>query len=132
MTARAARARGAVAPRPRPRPRPAPEPRTAPRTRPRPAPGVRVRRLPRSRIVIPLIALLLGGIVFVKVAELTLVTRTSAVIQRYQAVKSETLRLDTELARRNGEVIRLARTRLGMVPSPPNGVTYLKLPATAP
>ena len=50
--------------------------------------------------------------------------------ERYQAVKSETLRLNTELARRDGDVIRLARTRLGMVPSPPNGVTYLKLPRT--
>jgi hypothetical protein len=102
----------------------------APRTRSRPA-RVRHRRLPKSRIVIPLIALVLGGIVFVKVAHLTLITRTSEVIERYQAVKSETLRLDGELARRNGEVIRLARTRLGMVPSPPNGVTYLRVPRTS-
>jgi hypothetical protein len=122
-----ARAAPVAAPRPRRRADAPAGP--APRTPSRPA-RVRSRRLPSIRIVIPLIALILGGIVFVKVAQLTLITRTSQVIERYQAVKSETLRLDTELARRNGEVIRLARTRLGMVPSPPNGVTYLRLPRT--
>jgi hypothetical protein len=124
------RAGARVAPRPRPAaaPRPAPRPRAQPRQRT--AAARARRRLPRSRIVIPVIALLLGGIVWVKVSQLTLITRTSHVIEQYQAVKSETLRLNTELARRDGEVIRLARTRLGMVPSPPNGVTYLKLPRT--
>ncbi len=130
MTARAG-ARVAPSPRPRPRTRPEAPLRVAP-SRPRTRPSARRarRRLPRSRIVIPVIALLLGGIVWVKVSQLTLVTRTSQAIERYQAVKSETLRLNTELARRDGDVIRLARTRLGMVPSPPNGVTYLKLPRT--
>jgi hypothetical protein len=82
-------------------------------------------------LVIPMVALLLGGVVWVKAAELHLVTRTSSVVERYQAVQADTLRLKAQLEQRDGEVIRRAERELGMVPIPANGVTYLRVPRTS-
>jgi hypothetical protein len=78
--------------------------------------------------VIPLVALLLGGIVWVKVAELNLVTRTSNVVERYRAVQADTLRLNSQLAQLDGRVIDRAKRELGMIPARPGSVTYLTLP----
>ena len=105
-------------------------PRPRPRTRPRPV----ARREPRIRaayVVIPLIALVLGGIVLVNVAKLSLTNRTGQVIERSRSVEAETARLKSNLERRDASVMRDAERRLGMVVPPSDGVTYLD-PAAAP
>jgi hypothetical protein len=79
-------------------------------------------------MLIPLVALLLGGIVWVNVARLNLTTRTSATVERYRGVQAEIVRLKATLAQRDGEVIDRARTRLGMVQARGDDVTYLQIP----
>jgi len=79
-------------------------------------------------VVIPLIALLLGGIVWINVARLNLATETGAVIEQSRDVQFETARLQSELDQRNGAVVDRAATRLGMLPSPSEGVTYIDIP----
>jgi hypothetical protein len=113
-----------------PRHQPDVAPRPRPRTRPRPVP----RREPRVRmayVIIPLIALILGGIVLVNVAKLSLTNRTGQVIERSRTVEAETARLKSSLERRDASVMRDAQTKLGMVAPPSDGVTYLD-PAAAP
>ena len=78
---------------PNPRPRPSVEPGTRPRTRTRPRPVP--RREPRIRmayVVIPLIALILGGIVLVNVAKLSLTNRTGQVIERSRSIEASVTR----------------------------------------
>jgi hypothetical protein len=82
-------------------------------------------------VVIPLIALVLGGIVLVNVAKLSLTNRTGQVIERARSVEAETARLKSSLERRDASVMRDAQRRLGMVAPPSDGVTYLD-PAAAP
>jgi cell division protein FtsB len=96
-------------------------------TRPRPARARRARRRTLLWVAIPLVALLLGGVVWVKAAQLHLVTRTSETVQAYQAVEAEMLRLRAQLGQRDGEVIRRARQDLGMVY--PGEVRYLRAEA---
>ena len=121
-TARARAAEPAPAPRPRTRPAAAPDPR--PRTRPaqaRPRARQRPRAVPlQARIrsawvVIPLIAVILGGIVFVNVAKLSMTNRTSQVIERARSVESETARLKATLDAKDAAVRASAQARLGMV-----------------
>jgi hypothetical protein len=79
------------------------------------------------------IALLLGGIVWVNVSKLTLTAETGAVVERARAVEAETVRLEAELEKADGAVVDRARARLGMVPAKGDAVTYLDAPApTAP
>jgi hypothetical protein len=82
-------------------------------------------------VVIPLIALILGGIVLVNVAKLSLTNQTSQTIERARSVEAETARLKSNLERRDASVMRDAQRRLGMVAPPSDGVTYLD-PAAAP
>jgi hypothetical protein len=104
--------------------------RPRPRARPRPT-GPRVagaRRRPRARLgrlAIPLIALLLGGIVWVNVAKLTLTHETGRVIEQARSVEAETARLKSRYEQRNATVISRAEKRLGMVSPPSDQVTYL-------
>lgn len=117
-TARARAAEPATAPRPRTRPAPAPAPRSrraapAPARRPRTAPVA--ARLRSAWIVIPLIAVILGGIVFVNVAKLSLTNRTTQVIQRSRSIESETARLKATLDAKDAAVRASAQERLGMV-----------------
>jgi hypothetical protein len=108
-------------------------PRTAPatpRARPRPAGPRSARARPRARVrwgrlAIPLIALVLGGIVWVNVAKLTLTHETGQVIERARGVESETARLKSRFEQRNATVIARAEKRLGMVSPPSDAVTYL-------
>jgi hypothetical protein len=79
-------------------------------------------------VVIPMIALMLGGIVWINVARLNLATETSVVIQQSRDAQFETARLQAELDQRNGAVVDRARTRLGMLPSPSEGVKYIDVP----
>ncbi len=120
-TARARTAGPATAPRPRTRPTAAPAPRprraapAAPRPRPRPRAVPTQARLRSAWVVIPLIAVILGGIVFVNVAKLSLTNRTSQVIERARSVESETARLKATLDAKDAAVRASAQERLGMV-----------------
>ncbi|MCU0308547.1 MAG: hypothetical protein MUE51_12415 [Thermoleophilia bacterium] len=98
------------------------------------APARRPRRLPRlGWLLIPLAALLLGGVVWVNVARLQLTTQTSTTVERYRGVQAEIVQLRARLAQRDGDVIEQARRRLGMVQAPSKDVTYLTVrPDTAP
>ena len=136
-TSRAAPGRGAASAEPRRRAAPAPQPRTRPRAVPRTAPRGAARprtRVRLGRLVIPLIALVLGGIVFVNVAKLTLTNQTGQVIERARSVESETARLQSALEQRNARVRQNAQRRLGMESPTGDSVTYLdagKNPAAA-
>ena len=91
VSTRAAARAAAPAPRPRP-PRDAAAPTGA--ARPRPVRAARRRgRLRLGRLAIPLVALVLGGIVWVNVAKLTLTNETGQVIERARSVEAETARL---------------------------------------
>ncbi len=107
---------------------PAPaRPRTRSRARPAPRP-VRGRRRARARLgrlAIPIVALVLGGIVWVNVAKLNLTHETGQVIEQARAVEAETARLKSRFEQRNATVISRAEKRLGMVSPPSAEVTYL-------
>jgi len=88
-----------------------------------------------GRLAIPLIALVLGGIVWINVAKLTLTHETGQVIERARSVEAETARLKSRFEQRNATVIARAEKRLGMVDPPSGSVTYLdaaRLDAGAP
>jgi len=114
-----------------PRQAPAPartRPRSRPSSRPAAARAPRARRRARLRMgkwVIPLVALVLGGIVWVNVAKLTVTHQTGAVIEKARAVEAETARLKSRFEQRNATVIARAEKRLGMVSPPSSEVTYL-------
>ena len=121
----------------------APAPRRAPerdrdrRSARRPVRGAPRRadaRRPRIRwglLLVPLIAAMLAGIVWVNVAKLTVTTQTGEVLEQARAVQAETVGLQGRLEQRDGEVIDRARVRLGMVPAPSDQVTYLDVPRPA-
>ena len=93
MSTRAAPRTAPAPARPRPRTRPASRP-----TRPRPArAGSRRTRVRLGRLAIPLIALVLGGIVWINVAKLTLTHETGQVIEQARSVEAETARLQEPL-----------------------------------
>ncbi len=68
-----------------------------------------------GRLAIPIVALVLGGIVWVNVAKLTLTHETGQVIERARSVEAETARLKSRFEQRNATVIARAEKRLGMV-----------------
>jgi cell division protein FtsL len=126
VSARAGAARRAPARRPRQRqrerPRAVPSPRRAPARSARPRPAL---------LLIPLVALLLGGIVWVNVARLNLATQTSAVIEQSREVQFENVRLQAQLDQRNVAVENRARRDLQMAPAQSEAVTYIDLPKAA-
>lgn len=127
MTARAT-ARGAAAPRRREAP-PAPSrqrPRAVPRSRPAARRRARARATP---ILIPLIALILGGIVWVNVGKLSLTNQTGRVMAKARSVEAETARLKSQLEQLDARVRVNAQRRLGLVLPPGDSVTYLDPPA---
>lgn len=134
---RAGTARSRAAARPAARPRAVPTPRRAqapPSTRSRQA--TRSAQAERRRrawwLLVPVVALLLGGIVWVNVAKLTLTAETGAVVDRAWAVEAETVRLEAELERADAAVVDRARDQLEMVPARGDAVTYLTTPTPAP
>lgn len=123
-----------------------PDPGRAPRQappRPRPRPRVIHSRQPTLRerlhldgvrlawVVIPLIALLLGGVVFVNVQRLNLTTQTAQTVDMYNEAQADILRLRAVLAQKDGQVVEQAATRLGMVQAPGSGLTYVNVPKEA-
>jgi len=118
MSARAAAAR-------QPAGRPAPKRTAAPRARPRVvAPRAR-RRVRLGGLLIPLAAILLGGIVWLNVAKLAVTTETTRVVERARAVEAESSRLQGRLAQQDGQVQALAR-KGGMSEVPSDATTFLQ------
>ncbi len=111
----------------RPRPGDDPHARPAPpRARPRAVPARRSRPgLRLGPLVIPLVALILGGIVWVNVAKLSLTNETGKVIEKARVVEGQTARLKSDLEQRDAAVRRNAQVTLGMVSPGPDSVTYL-------
>ncbi|MGA0069396.1 MAG: hypothetical protein ACO3PB_08080, partial [Miltoncostaeaceae bacterium] len=82
-------------------------------------------------VLIPLIALLLGGVVFVNVQRLNLTTQTGRTVDMYNQAQSDILRLRAVLAEKDGQVVEQAAKRLGMVLAPGSGLTYVSVPKEA-
>ncbi len=131
--------RGATAPALRPASRPAPAPAPAPRPRPRLVPPPSRNRVQRLQlhgvrlawVAIPLIAILLGGVVWVNVARLNLTTQTGRTVDMYDQSQSDILKLRAKLAEKDGQVVAQAAERLGMVQAPGIGLTYVSVPPEA-
>ncbi len=130
--------RGAAAPALRPafRPTPAPAPRPRPRLVPPPSRRNRLQRLQLhgvrlAWVAIPLIAILLGGVVWVNVARLNLTTQTGRTVDMYDQSQSDILKLRAKLAEKDGQVVAQAAKRLGMVQAPGIGLTYVSVPPEA-
>ena len=117
---------GAAETLPRPRRRPAPA-RPARHPRPATAPRRAPRRFPGGLLLLPVIALLLGGIVWINTAKLDLATETGRVIEESRAVQVETVTLRGQLERQNVLVRSRAEERLGMFPVLGESITYLSL-----
>lgn len=111
--------------RPDPRRRPAPAPRTGTRRQ-----AVSRRHLRRrwGLLVIPAIALALGGIVWLNVAKLAFTAETGRVVERARVAESDNVRLRSQLERSNATVVQRAQTRLNMDYPPGNTLTPLKVP----
>lgn len=88
--------------------------------------GIRV-----AWVLIPLIALLLGGVVFVNVQRLNLTTQTGRTVDMYNQAQADILRLRAVLAEKDGQVVDQAVKRLGMVQAPGSGLTYVSVPKEA-
>lgn len=82
-------------------------------------------------VLIPLIALLLGGVVFVNVQRLNLTTQTGRTVDMYNQAQADILRLRAVLAQKDGQVVEQAAARLGMVQAPGTGLTYVNVPKDA-
>lgn len=76
-------------------------------------------------LVIPIIALVLGGIVWVNVAKLSLTNDTGKVMERSRGVEAQTARLQSQLDQLDARVRENAMKRLGMVMPSGDSVTYL-------
>jgi hypothetical protein len=76
-------------------------------------------------LVIPIIAIVLGGIVWVNVAKLALTNETGKVMERSRGVEAQTARLQSRLDQLDARVRDNAMKRLGMVMPSGDSVTYL-------
>ncbi|MCB0882670.1 MAG: hypothetical protein KDC33_10715 [Thermoleophilia bacterium] len=75
---------------------------------------------------IPLVALMLGGIVWLNVTKLQITNRVSQTIDAQQAVQSDNARLRTAISRHDKSVLAEARRRLDMRPA--EDVTFVRAP----
>ncbi|MBM3664969.1 MAG: hypothetical protein FJW92_04150 [Actinobacteria bacterium] len=82
-------------------------------------------------VLVPLIALLLGGVVFVNVQRLNLTTQTGRTVDMYNQAQSDILRLRAVLAEKDGQVVDQASKRLGMVLAPGSGLIHVSVPKEA-
>lgn len=100
------------------------------RSRPRQAPQARRAARPRVRMglfVIPVIALLLAGIVWINVSKLAFTAETGRVVERSRAMEAQNLRLKAQLDRADATVIDRAQQRLGMGMPLDSSITPLKV-----
>ena len=117
----------AVAPAPPRRAAAAPRPEASRRPQRRPEPRRLPRRMPRvGGLWIPLVALMLGGIVWLNVTKLQITNRVSQTIDAQQAVQSDNARLRTAISRHDKSVLAEARRRLDMRPA--EDVTFVRAP----
>ncbi|MEI7519966.1 MAG: hypothetical protein WCK40_01335 [Thermoleophilia bacterium] len=127
--------RGGAARVAQPSTRPAPAPRPRPRVVPSPPPRrwqrLQLHGLRLAWVVIPFIAILLGGVVWVNVARLNITTQAGRTVDMYDQVQSDILKLRASLAQKDGEVVDQAAKRLGMVQAPGSGLTYVTVPPSA-
>lgn len=121
--------------RPSTRPAPAPQQRPRPRVITSPAPTVlqrlRLQGMRLAWVLIPVIAMLLGGVVWVNVQRLNLTTQTGRTVDMYNQAQSDILRLRAVLAEKDGQVVDQAARRLGMVQAAGSGLTYVSVPKEA-
>jgi hypothetical protein len=89
---------------------------------------LRLRGMRLAWVLIPLIALLLGGVVWVNVQRLNLTTQTARTVDMYNQAQADILRLRAVLAEKDGQVVDQAAKRLGMVQAPGSGLTYVSVP----
>jgi len=82
-------------------------------------------------VLVPLIALLLGGVVGVNVQRLNLTTQTGRTVDMYNQAQSDILRLRAVLAEKDGQVVDQASKRLGLVLAPGSGLTHVSVPKEA-
>lgn len=110
------------------RTRPAARPtRTAPRRGRSRAPATRARIRP-GLVIIPIIALLLAGIVWINVSKLAFTAESGRVVERSRQVEAQNVRLRAQIDRARATVIDRAQARLGMGLPPDSSVTPLKVP----
>lgn len=132
MTTRSGAARVA---RPDTRPAPVPQGRPRPRVITSPAPTVlqrlRLQGMRAAWVLIPAVALLLGGVVWVNVQRLNLTTQTGRTVDMYNAAQADILRLRAVLAEKDGQVVDQAVARLRMVQAAGSGLTYVTVPKEA-
>jgi hypothetical protein len=100
---------------------------------PRPrAVAPRARRRTRPRILlIPLAALLLGGIVWLNVAKLAVTTETTRVVERSRAAEAAIAEMRGKLARQEAQVMGTARAR-GFTEIQSDAATFLQGVRSAP
>lgn len=111
--------------------RPRPKPRVIHSRKPTLLERLRLDGIRIAWVLIPLIALLLGGVVFVNVQRLNLTTQTGRTVDMYNQAQADILRLRAVLAERDGQVVDQAVKRLGMVQAPGSGLTYVSVPKEA-
>ncbi|MGD9696844.1 MAG: hypothetical protein AB7V42_14430 [Thermoleophilia bacterium] len=97
----------------RPRLRPA-EPARRSRAARRPARAPRRAQIRWGRLLIPIIAIVLAGIVWVNVAKIALTNETSRVVERSRLLDAETSRLKAEVEDANATLAARAERQLGM------------------
>lgn len=132
MSTRAATAR-AAAPATTRRARAAqPAPARAPQRRPAPRPvHARRSRLHPGLLLIPIVAALLAGIVWINVSKLAFTAETGRVVERARQVEAQNVRLKAQLDRVNATVVDRAQERLGMGMPVDSSITPLRLPPPA-
>ncbi len=128
------RQRAAAAARPEGAPTRSEERRASGRPRLRRVPDARSPRRGRlpgrgALLLIPLIAVLLAGVVWINVAKLNVTAETGSVLERSRAVQSDNVRLQGQLEQRNSQVIDDAERRLGMVPARNDRIIRVTAPA---
>ena len=114
--------RGALATRPAPTPGARPKE----RTRPRAVPASRRRRRVRLGFaVIPLVALLFAGVVWLNAARLSVTKRQGQIVRQIAGVGDQIGVLKTAESQKNGEVIAWA-VRQGMIRPGSADLTYVR------
>jgi len=116
--------RGALATRPAPKPAVRPKE----RTRPRAVPSFRRRRRFRLRLglaIIPLVALLFAGVVWLNAAKLSVTKRQGQIVRQIAAVGDQIGGLKSAQAQADGQVIAWAEKQ-GMIRPGSADLTYVR------
>jgi hypothetical protein len=114
--------RGALA-----RPAPRPSGPARPRTRPKAVPAARKRRRPRIRLglaVIPLVAILFAGVVWVNAAKLSVTKRQGQIARQMTAVQEQLMLLTAQQAQED-QTVKQTAENLGMIRPGSGDWTYV-------